>query len=169
MLVRVENGFVVEAHRPDSGGRYHPNLAPGQIPAYHPDLDWREVVEGVADQSWLAEGEAYTPPANITTNGLAVTLSVGYLLDPDGQPIIVEGEDAHTFDSPAADIALAVDVIQNEADGSIELGYNTWDPAAVPAQTKGDPPDGYRVLVADLVRGILPAGSTDLADLQEEV
>lgn len=124
------------------------------------------------DELWLINGSAVLrsslgDAAEVAMSGLTVSLSAGHLFTDFGHFENTES-DSHTFDSPAQDLALAVDIMKNDAADSIQLAYYTWDPAAVPAEDKGDPPSGYTVVQADVLRGILPAEAADLSELQPE-
>ncbi len=96
----------------------------------------------------------------IEIDGLTATLTRGWVSGAK----VTEG-DAHVFDSPAQDTAIALDVVEDDATGEIVLQPYTWNPDA---ETKADPPEGYFVLWADILRGILPAGASSLNQLQEE-
>ena len=97
----------------------------------------------------------------LKATGLAATLSKGWF----GGCKVMAANDVHTFSSPGADTGIALDVVEDDATGAIELQPYTWDPAA---ETKADPPTGATVIQADLLRGVLPAGASSLDQLEEE-
>lgn len=97
----------------------------------------------------------------LKTTGLAATLSKGWF----GGCKVMAANDVHTFSSPGADTGIALDIIEDDTTGAIELQPYTWDPAT---ETKADPPAGVTVIQADLLRGVLPAGASSLDQLEEE-
>ncbi len=120
---------------------------------------------------WVIDGALVLtstyPAAEVSTAGLTATLSTGHLWTDSGH-FENTAEDAHTFEAPAADTAVALDVVVEDATGAILLAYYTWNHLAEPPETKGDPPAGHTVLISDVLRGILPAGATSLDQLTPE-
>ena len=97
----------------------------------------------------------------LAIDGLMAALSRGWF--PDCQ--VMTADDGHTFAAPAADVGLALDVVQDDATGEVQLQPYEWDPET---ETKADPPAGFTVLMSDLLRGVLPDGAVSLDELQEE-
>jgi len=92
---------------------------------------------------------------------LAATVTTGWF----GGCKVMPADDVYAFGSPATDTAIALDVVEDDATGAIELQPYTWDPAA---EIKADPPAGVTVIQADILRGVLPAGASSLDQLEEE-
>ncbi len=118
---------------------------------------------------WIMDGERVLKEnyshSKFSCDGLTATLGAGHIFG-DVHAEVTEA-DSYTFAQPEAEVALALDAALDEL-GQPQLQPYQWFPAAEPAETKGDLPTGWTLVKADLLRGILPAGSRSLADLQEE-
>ena len=86
-------------------------------------------------------------------NGLSITLSRGWFKNCS----IMGTDDFHTFSNSDAAQSIAVDVIQDDETGEVELQPYVWDHLADPPEIKNSPPEGVTVLIEDLIRGVLPA------------
>jgi len=96
----------------------------------------------------------------LSIDGLSAVLSRGWF---PGCRIMAQ-DDSYEFSSPAQDQGIALDVVE-DGSGLIQFQPYTWDPDT---ETKGDLPAGLALILADLLRGILPAGAQSLTELQGE-
>ena len=123
---------------------------------------------GVAS-SWVEDGQRILtrdyPPSPLTLTGLTAFLGTGHVFG-DIHAEVTE-EDSYTFAQPETEVAIALDLVQDQ-EGLVQLQPYQWNPQADPAETKGNPPSGVTVVKVDLVRGILPVGAGSLAELVEE-
>lgn len=161
----IINGFIHQLWVATPEAPFHPDLPWDQLPEMAPGLDWRDVtgLDPAPAERWHVDAAGdYHPPAKLSMAALTATLEAGYLII-DGQPVIIAA-DPYTFGFPVDDLGVALDVVRDDQD-EIGLYVYTWDPGS---EEKPDLPAGFELIRADVLRGILPAGAADLAEIQLE-
>lgn|GEM_PF-5733319 len=98
--------------------------------------------------------------ALLSIEGLSAVLSRGWF---PGCRIMTQ-DDSYDISSLDQDQGVALDVVE-DGGGLIQLQPYTWDPDT---ESKADLPADLTLILADLLRGVLPAGAQSLDALREE-